>query len=46
MRHPPKSPDPVTFMIRHGVNLATRHWELALYVIFGLVIVLLDVLRP
>lgn len=43
---PPKPSGPVTFIKRYGIDLATRHWQIALYVIFGLLILLLDVFRP
>jgi len=36
----------MTFITRLGVKLATRHWQVALYVIFGLLILLLDLFRP
>jgi len=35
----------MTFITRLGVDLVTRHWQIALYVIFGLLILLLDVFR-
>ena len=45
MQPPPKPSGPVTFIKQHGVDLVTRHWQVAVYVIFGLLILLLDLAR-